>query len=611
MADLKTAQEMMAAAASSKDAADPEITSVKQLLRLLDKTSKSTRTYGPNNPVAQNFFQQFHEELTKHLGTYGRLGFLVQRAELFFKETIVYQTQDDAAGENLAFKLYADGIRELTFQDGLTQEDLMFFLDSLWGGTIGEETDDDIVTRLWSKNLSTITIITAEEIAKASGDTGIGDVMSLKISGVLNAPVSSLRELLDRERASHGERSGGGTGAGAAGAAGGTSAEPAGKPGRFRADRIGYEVSVEEMAALAKEVEAESSRDSTMHVLNILTAILASEKTPRLLTNLFEVFDNVLESLTRQGNWTVLETVLSLLHETEAVRPHLSAEHTQQLTGLFDSLVRPERIKLIESYLNRTLNANTEGLLKLLMLMKSEAVPILCALMANLESPTHQVVVCEALFSLAKDSPELILKGLLDRRPNYVRNLLSIIARWKNSRQAEAIEKILRYPDAQVRKDVIRTLGILRPSGSGAKFVGLLSDPDEPVRLAALKQLTNGQYTAPFSLWSPLVAAEEFYDRTPVEKRAMFQAMRQTAGDEVVPYWQGLFTEWSWTNRKKREDLAVLAADALGKLGTPAALAALEVGQKKGSATVRQACTTALAMAARQHQRQKQAVGQK
>ena len=589
----------MATAALAKEAADPEVTSVKQLLRLLDKTSKSTRTYGPNNPVAQKFFQQFHEELTKHLGTYGRLGFLVRRSELFFKEAVVYQTHDEAAGENLAFKLYADGIRELTFHERLSQDDLMFFLDSLWGGASAEENDDDLVTRLWSKNLSTITIVTAEEIAKASG-AGLGDVLSLQIGGVLNAPVSSLREVLDRERARHGNasadsRAGVGT---------------AGTPGRFRADLVGYEVSDEELAALTKEVAVESFRDSTTYVLDILTAILASERTPTLLTKLFEVFESVLESLTCQGNWAVLETVLSLLHETEAVRPNLSEQHKQQLASLFDSVGHPERIKLVETYLNRTPNANTEGLLTLLLLMKPEAVPALCALLANLESPTHHAIVCEALFNLAKDTPEPILKGLLDRRPIYVRNLLSIIARWNNPRLADAVDKIMRYPDAQVRKDIIRTLGMLRPSGNGAKFVGLLSDPDERVRLAALKLLMNGQYTAPFSLWSPLVTAEEFHDRTPSEKRAVFQAMRQTAGDEAVSYWQSLFTEWSWTNRKKREDLAVLAADALGKLGSPAALAALEVGQKKGSATVRQACVTALAMATRQ-QRPKTAVGQK
>jgi hypothetical protein len=56
-------------------------------------------------------------------------------------------------------------------------------------------------------------------------------------------------------------------------------------------------------------------------------------------------------------------------------------------------------------------------------------------------------------------------------------------------------------------------------------------------------------------------------------------------------------TDWGWTNRKKREDLALMAIDALGKLGTPAATSALETGAKQGTATVKQACATTLASA--------------
>ncbi|HMF84822.1 MAG TPA: hypothetical protein VK598_00545, partial [Nitrospiraceae bacterium] len=61
-----------------------------------------------------------------------------------------------------------------------------------------------------------------------------------------------------------------------------------------------------------------------------------------------------------------------------------------------------------------------------------------------------------------------------------------------------------------------------------------------------------------------------------------------------------LITERSWTNRKKKEEIAALAAETLGKLPTPAALASLERGQKKGAAAVRQACTAALVQAQRQ-----------
>jgi len=112
----------------------------------------------------------------------------------------------------------------------------------------------------------------------------------------------------------------------------------------------------------------------------------------------------------------------------------------------------------------------------------------------------------------------------------------------------------------------------------------------------------NGHYTATFALWEPIVNADNFNDRDPAEKRNIFHAMRVTAGDEAVPYWTTLLTEWGWTNRKKREDLALLAIDALGKLGTPAALAALDTGSKKGTAAVKQACVTAMAGTGR-HQR--------
>ena len=152
------------------------------------------------------------------------------------------------------------------------------------------------------------------------------------------------------------------------------------------------------------------------------------------------------------------------------------------------------------------------------------------------------------------------------------------------------------------RREVIRTLAGLKPSGSAVKLIPLLNDADEGVRLATLKPLLNGHYMAAFSVWEPILNAESFNDRDPAEKRNIFHAMRLTAGDDAVPYWTTLLTEWGWTNRKKREDLDLLAVDALGKLGTAAALAALDTGAKKGTAAVKQACATAIASATK-HQR--------
>lgn len=587
--DHKAAQEMMAAAVAARASEDPEIVSVKRVLKLLDKTAKSNRTYGSTNPVAQKFTQQLFEELTTHLAAYSKLAFLVQRSELLCKDSVVYQAEKEGGSESIAFKLYADGIRELVLHQGLTQEDLSFFLASFWSDVDSNEDDDDIVTRLWSRDLSTITLVTAEELSKSSA----GDDGAIRLDGSMSSSDSTLRELLDRER----ERIKRGR-AGADSESGGSGNTKS----RFQSGLAGYEVTEEELTVLAQEIEAERKQDSLMYILDMLTAILASEKSPALLTKLFNLWGTIVDSLLREGKWTVLENILSLLHETDAVRPDLGEEHKQQLASLLNGLGRAERVKAIETYLNRSPDADVKGLSTIFLLMTADAISSLCSLLANVTSPVHQAIVSEALAVLAKDHPDSLLRGLSDRRPGYVRNLLSILIKWNNPKFADPVEKLIRYPDAQVRRDAVRALGLFRPNGNGTKLASLSTDEDEGVRFAALKLLMSGQYTVPFSQWSPLLSKEGFLDRPMSERRATFQAVRATCGDEAVPYWQGLMIEWAWMNRRKKEELAIIGAETLGKLATPSAIEALSLGAQKGSAAVRQACAAALSQAQR-HQR--------
>jgi hypothetical protein len=581
MSDLKAAQDIMAAAMAAKPTIDPELGSVTQLLKSLDRASKNVRTFGHQNSVAKRFFDQFYTELINHVEHYNALTFIIQREGLFFKETCVYNSQAGESSENFAFKLYSDGIRELTFHQGIEQDDVLFFFDALWntGGSDGTE-DDDIVTRLWSRDLPTLSIVTADEVMKLSD---VDDVLTPQGK----APEEgSLREILDEANAK-------------------TAKEAKGdqqRKSKVSTSVMGYEVTDEELAALAHDIAEESNRDSILYLLDILTAVLSSERSPELLNKLFEIYEGILRSLFKGGHWNIVEHVLGLLSEAEAVRPDLTETHKHKLQSMFDQLGSHELIALMQHYLNTAEKPRTEGLENVLLMMKPSALPGLCALLGDLEQPAHQGLIANALVELAKDTPEIVVKHLTDRRPAFVRSLLGIITRWNNPKLADGVEKILRYPDPLIKREVIRTLAGLKPSGSAAKLIPLLNDADEGVRLATLKPLLTGHYTATFALWEPIVSSETFNDRDPAEKRNIFHAMRVTAGDDAVPYWTTLLTEWGWTNRKRREELALLAVDALGKLGTAAALAALDTGTKKGTAAVKQACTTAIAGVAK-HQR--------
>ena len=566
-------------ATGAKGAVDPEVTAVKLLLKLLDKAYKTSRTYGPNNPVAQKFFQEFYTDLTAHLEILDTLTFVVQRSELYFRSEVVYQTESQT--ENLAFKLYVDGIREFSLHKGLTQSDLASFLEALWGVYDSATSDDDIVTRLWEKNLSTVTFVTAEEIIKSSETA---DVLTPQESGTLSSPVESLQEVSSAEIARQANEG----------------AAATGPRSRFQSNLAGFEVSTQEIEKLTKEIEVESARDDTAYILDMLTVILACEKSPVLLSSLVDLFGEILEALAKHGNWPMINHVAGLLEEAQELCPDLSEEHKKKLSSLFDSLQRPEHIKAIEAVLNNDPNIKTEGLQDFLLQLKPQAVPALCTLLANLESQVHRAIVSEALSKLAKDSPEPLVRGLSDRRPHYVLSLISIIGKLNNPRLAEPLEKLVQHPDGQIRKEAVRVLGALSPSGNANKLIAFLNDSEESVRLAALKVLTTGKYTAPFTAWSPIITHKQFMERSLAEKRSLYQAMRQTAGEEAVPYWHQLVTQWLWTDGKRKEELGALAAEALGKVGTPTAISSLEAGKKRTNRAIRHACTTALAALAKQ-----------
>ena len=141
---------------------DAELGSTQRVLRLLDKTSRAARTYGLDNAATTRFFEQLQSEMGAHLEKWSVLGVVVERGDLLVRDQLVFQSEE-GAGEGLVFRLYGDGIRELRFHQGAGPEDLRAFLEALWGSDKDSDADDDIVTRLWAKDLPTISFVTADQ----------------------------------------------------------------------------------------------------------------------------------------------------------------------------------------------------------------------------------------------------------------------------------------------------------------------------------------------------------------------------------------------------------------------------------------------------------------
>lgn len=550
-----------------------QASSARQVFRELDRAGRATRTYGLHSATTRRFFEQLEAGFSAHLETWPVLGVIVERTELRLGDEIIYLSED-TLGESLAFRLYGDGVRELRFEQGFSADDLRAFLDALWGLEDPEDADadDDVVTRLWSKNLTTVSLVTAEDLIKAP----LTDELRPQEHGFFAPPPGSFKGIVEREQAAA------------------ASSPRADQRDRLGTGLVGFEVTEAERAALAQALLEECALDSQTYVLRMLAAILESERSPDLLNRALAVVPGILDTLLAAGEWTALLGVLAMLEGAADANPGFEITQRMLASRVAESLNLPERISLMEKGLNEHPEQPSEGLAQVLSRLRPSAVGTLCAILAKTTAHEHRAALRGGIALLAVDDPEPVVKGLADPRPQYLQDLIAIIVGWNQPRGADALAILASHADAEVRRDAISGISALRPYGDGAALIAFASDTEPGLRRNVLHLLSSGRYSAPWRTFRPHLDLDAISELGRDEKRALFQALRATAGDEAVPWWQALLLERGPKQRPNHEETALFAVKALVLLNTPRAREALASGED-GSPAVRKACAAALA----------------
>ena len=562
---------------------DAEAASARVVFRELDRAGRAMRTYGPQNSVALRFFGLLEKALASHLESWPILGVVVERAELRLLDEVIYRSED-TVGESLAFRLYSDGVRELRFAEGVTAGDLRGLLDALWGpGDDSPDADDDVVTRLWAKDLATISFVTAEDVMRAPWDE---QELEVQEHGFFAPPPPSFGPLLEREQSA----------AAPAGPARSGPPSPADALGPPRAaGRLGFEIGEAERRRLEEELALERAVDAPVRVLEMVSAILHSETSPVLLMRALSIAPGILDVTLQSGRWELALFALAALEQ--AAEKNIAFDQTHRLVTrrILDSLSLPQRLGLVEQGLAAAPGADAGKLAELLTHVTVAGVGALCSVLAAAQAAEHRAVLRAALVRLAAQHSEPVLMGFADPRPQYVHDLIAVVVAWARPQGAEELAMLANHPDAGVRRAAVSAIARLLPRGDGGPLVSFASDADPEARSEALQKLATGRYQADYERWTPHLQALRPEERERADNRLLFQALRVTAGEASAAFFGSLLEKGGWTNRQKREETALLAVKALGALHSPAARAALESGLRGGSGAVRKACEAALA----------------
>jgi hypothetical protein len=369
--------------------------------------------------------------------------------------------------DNLAFALYRDGIRLITFRDGLSKDELHDFLSALHEAGDADPYQADLVTILWEKDIKHIgyravdAYLESKEKKKieklALSCTGeetrppIGDLISSPEFFVNELGLSPTTNLVDSYRPPE-------------------------------------SVSETDLRSLIREILDEDDNSLLRSCSEICLEIANDPETDETFNYVVSFLGKICEWHVSAGDFLSACSILSDL-QTIAADEHLSDPRRSSIRDTVARLGEGHRLRQIEGYFFKLTEARAEEIFAYLALMEPVAIEPLCHMVADCEEREARYVLCRALSIIANKEPERIRRHMSDPRWYVVRNMVLILGMIGTPAVIPILKTVASHPESRVRKEVARWLGRIGGESGLSVLSDLSNDEQKPVRLAAIASI--------------------------------------------------------------------------------------------------------------------------
>lgn len=558
------------------------IETAKSLVTAIVKTRKNLRLYLPNNPIYQQTIAGLSKAFENAFESQEAVTIDIQRTQILCGGKTIYQSPD--VEDNLAALFYRDGIRNLTFLRGITDEETAEFLEIIQLGGRSAELDDDVVTLMWEKDLEHVRYTVVEEGEGNENDPGL-----LPRGARPGAAYGNLAEAHRDAVAPDGPRAGG-------------------EEIRSLAATPGFE----DLSSFPKELmsplplDEDDVRRLKLQIQDKRNALLLQRTVDICVEILFQDaganpggFEESVRTIERLGKLALMRSefrlVADLLGQFRQMlgdRERFDEKERNLIRQTRSALGNEARLKEVGQSLDQGIPYSPEALEAYLVSLDETAILPLCDLLGLKEMKNRRVIV-NALIVLGRKHMEALVRGLSDSRWYIVRNIIYILGRLDDAKAAGVLKRFASNSESRVRMEAVRSLGLL--GASAAEGLGLyLDDADSQVRLAAIRYLGATRAPEAVRRITERIRGKGFKDLPNEATRAHLDAYAEAAGPDALPLLEELATRGGWFDRSRIEEIRTAATAALGLVDTPKSREILgRLGESK-SPSVRSAAREAL-----------------
>src|SRR5256885_8605135 len=125
-------------------------------MQVVSKGMRATQLYMPNNPVYQRAVDNIRTAFRQIWQATDDLIFDIGETAMRWEDNVIYS--QDQSNESIAWTLYKDGVRSLTFKPGVEDLEIVRFLAVLQHAkNLQADAPDDLLTLLWAEDFQFVT----------------------------------------------------------------------------------------------------------------------------------------------------------------------------------------------------------------------------------------------------------------------------------------------------------------------------------------------------------------------------------------------------------------------------------------------------------------------
>ncbi len=500
--------------------------------------------------------------LRDFLDRYGDFELEIKQGAFLYQDEVVYL--EDNPLRSLPYLLYKDGMQKLAFIRGLTDEEFFDFLDVVRSVSLLPQDVGDIVDALWQKDYEHIRYVSPDEFieAKLSGN----ESMPLDFEAAPESLYEGRFELTPEDAEDVFRRS----------------MDLARKESPETGDQENLIEPLSEGDAQRLElmIEAEQQTSPETNFPDVMFELLHLEDRPEAFARILAFLDHDQQERVADGGFTQVVRLLRRIGELRIYWPPTIPSGPKNRGFLprdpfRRSLAnnpghRPERPDLQLRVVLRVSPLPRPDLL-----FPRERSSMIRSGRANLE-------LNRSGFSRiwpTRISPLFISQGREDR-PGFNMIGVELCGRKLDPAGIPFLVSVAGWKDAGGKLKAIQVLGKLSDARARSCLMDFLEDPDEALRMAALKALPIGKDRELAGRLSAIAAAKSFRPKSKEEKAAVLNAWRKSGRTDACAVLRRLLRKRVLFGRSKTLETRLAAVHALERMATSSAVKALRDGQR-------------------------------